>query len=215
MKIFVFDTETTGLPQLRHSPNENNFKDWPYIVQLSFIVYDDVDNKITTEYNSIIKLPENVKISEEASNIHCITNGMCEKVGHDLKDVLKIFKTALETCDVVVAHNMDFDVDMILTASLRSSVSVDDLLSKKKYCTMANSKNICNIQAKSKNGGTFTKYPTLKETHTKLFSKEPNNLHNAFNDVIVCLRCYCMLVNNIDLCKNNKKFNALYKKNCM
>jgi len=215
MKVLVFDTETTGLPLFRVSPNESNFKDWPYIVQLSYIIYDTTENKIVTTYNAIIKLPEDVTISEETSSIHGITNGISQKSGFDIKDVLKVFKTAIETCDLIVAHNMDFDVDMVLTASLRSKVSVDDLLSKEKYCTMANSKDICNIKAKSKNGGTFTKFPSLKETHSKLFDKEPKNLHNAFNDVIVCLRCYYFLEHHKDLCKVNNNFNALYKKNCL
>ena len=85
MKVLVFDTETTGLPLFRVSPNESNFKDWPYIVQLSYIIYDTTENKIVTTYNAIIKLPEDVTISEETSNIHGITNGISQKSGFDIK----------------------------------------------------------------------------------------------------------------------------------
>ena len=35
-----FDTETTGLPQFRVPPNSTNILTWPYIVQLSYILYD-------------------------------------------------------------------------------------------------------------------------------------------------------------------------------
>ena len=74
MSILVFDTETTGLPQFRVSPNNNNISTWPYIVQLSYILYDTDKNKIINTYDSIIKLPKEVSISEESSNIHGITN---------------------------------------------------------------------------------------------------------------------------------------------
>ena len=43
MKVLVFDTETTGLPTERNA-SISDLKAWPYIVQLSYILYD-VDEK--------------------------------------------------------------------------------------------------------------------------------------------------------------------------
>jgi hypothetical protein len=40
MKVLVFDTETSGLPSERNSSILDTVK-WPYILQLSFMVYDD------------------------------------------------------------------------------------------------------------------------------------------------------------------------------
>ena len=123
MIILVFDTETTGLPEFRVPPNSANIFTWPYIVQLSYILFDLDKNKIITTYDSIIKLPKNVIISEESCNIHGITNSMSDKSGYDIKDVLNIFNVALEQCDLIVGHNLEFDIDMILAESLRNSIS--------------------------------------------------------------------------------------------
>jgi len=43
MKVLVFDTETTGLPQENNVSILDTFR-WPYIVQLSFIYYDSEIN---------------------------------------------------------------------------------------------------------------------------------------------------------------------------
>ena len=43
MLILVFDTETTGLPTERNASIFDNDK-WPYIVQLSYIIYDTYKN---------------------------------------------------------------------------------------------------------------------------------------------------------------------------
>ena len=214
MIVLIFDTETTGLPRFRVTPNNNNISTWPYIVQLSYILYDTDKNKIITTYDSIVKLPKNIIISEESSNIHGISNGMSQKSGYDIKDILKIFNIALEMCDLLVGHNLEFDIDMILAESLRNSIPYEHIITHNNYCTMKNSKNLCNIKAKSYKGGFYIKYPSLKETHIKLFNVEPKNLHNSFNDVLVCLRCYYFMNFNEDLCEINKNFNVLYKKYC-
>ena len=45
MKILIFDTETSGLPEERNASLLSTNK-WPYILQLSYILYDTDSNKI-------------------------------------------------------------------------------------------------------------------------------------------------------------------------
>ena len=80
--------------------------------------------------------------------------------------------------------------------------------------TMRHSKNICNIEAIGKKGDKYIKYPKLCELHNKLFNTEPNNLHNSFIDVIVCLKCFYMLFFGKDICLINRNIQALYRKYC-
>ena len=47
MKIMTFDVETTGLPVKYAKVDKKSLHLWPQIVQLSWIIYDDVTNKIT------------------------------------------------------------------------------------------------------------------------------------------------------------------------
>jgi hypothetical protein len=53
MIILVFDTETTGLPTERNASIFENDK-WPYIVQLSYIVYDCSKNLVIELFDNII-----------------------------------------------------------------------------------------------------------------------------------------------------------------
>ena len=73
MKILVFDTETTGLPTERNASILSTYK-WPYIVQLSYLLYDTEQQMVLDYVDKIIKLPQNIRIPKEAENIHKITN---------------------------------------------------------------------------------------------------------------------------------------------
>lgn len=215
MKVIVFDTETTGLPPFRSSPNNSNAHQWPYIVQISFIIYDTSLNKLMTSYDAIVKVPNDVDIPEECANIHGITKEISSRQGYDICDVLNIFKTAIENCDVIVAHNIEFDLNMILVETLRNKINVECLFTKNRCCTMLSSKELCNIKTVGKSGKPYIKYPSLKEMHNKLFETIPKNLHNSYIDTIICLRCYYYLIYNHDLCEKNRNFNALYKQYCI
>ena len=54
MKIIVFDTETTGLPKSRKAPPSKTSL-WPYVCQVSWLVYDDSNGKFYTK-DFIVKL---------------------------------------------------------------------------------------------------------------------------------------------------------------
>ena len=45
MKAIIFDVETTGLPKMRDPPL-NESKWWPYIVQISWMVFDTEREKV-------------------------------------------------------------------------------------------------------------------------------------------------------------------------
>ena len=45
MKVLAFDTETTGLPESYNASVTDSSK-WPYIIQLSFIVFDTEEKEI-------------------------------------------------------------------------------------------------------------------------------------------------------------------------
>ena len=46
----------------------------------------------------------------------------------------------------------------------------------------------------------YVKYPKLIELHDKLFEENtPLTLHNSFNDVLICFKCYFKYRHNMDV----------------
>jgi DNA polymerase III epsilon subunit-like protein len=212
MRVFVFDTETTGLV-----PKNINYKEsqWylssslPYIVQLSWILFDTETDKILNKGDYIIKLNDNIKIPDVCIKVHGITNEMSQTQGIPINKVLPYFIMDYKYADIIVGHNLDFDMKMIRIELLRNnSIDLIKTENKEKYCTMKNSIKLCAIE-KTNSMGTYLKYPKLLELYKKLFDIEPKNLHNSFNDVIVCLRCYYKLVYNEDFVVKSKTMKEL------
>mgnify|MGYP003990360673 CR=1 FL=1 len=58
-------------------------------------------------------------------------------------------------------------------------------------------------------GELYFKYPSLSELNYNLFRRVPTNTHNALIDVLVCLRCYCKIKENIDIFKICKELRLL------
>jgi len=204
MKVLVFDTETTGLPEKNNVSILDTFR-WPYIVQLSFIYYDSEINDIIDYYDTIIKLPENITIPEDSINIHGITNEAMREKGISIRIALKKFNDILKDCDIVVGHNISFDKRMIMVECIRNKISqyfTKGQNRKPEFCTMKNSKNICKIKMVNFKGEEYFKNPKLSELYTFIFKEEPRNLHNSFVDVLLCLRSYFMITENKDIINN-------------
>lgn len=213
MKILVFDTETTGLP-LEKNASIYNLNLWPHIVQLSYILFDTEKNKILIEHDWIIKLSEQVKISKESTQLHKITFEKTQKEGVSLDHALDCFDICFQNADVIVGHNLRFDKNMIMVESMRNyRISSFKSSNKQEYCTMKNSVDICKIlkRSKIKPREKFYKYPTQSELHNKLFKTIPKGVHNSWVDILICLRCYYYLTQNIDLYKTNVTFNRKIK----
>jgi DNA polymerase III epsilon subunit-like protein len=226
MRFLVFDTETTGLPKSKFiSPT--TLHQWPHIVQFSYIIYDTSLNDIIQTKDYVVKLQEGILIPEDSSKIHGITNEISQKNGIPINDILSEFFYFLRGVDILIGHNVEFDINMIKVELLRI-INNSDLTPEQikfyKYelhfltnfknisCTLKDSIQFCNIQLTDKNGNSYLKYPKLIELHEKLFNKSPTNLHNSFNDILVTLRCFMKLKHNIDLidnCNSFKKYSNL------
>lgn len=211
--VMVFDTETTGLiPKPEYGKSEVDLKDMPHIIQLSFIVWDIDTDYIIDSFNEYIKIPYHVKVADKITELTGITKTMCDTTGVSILDALEAFEIALEKCDVLVAHNISFDKQMIEIESKRASMLYnpgDFPLSdiglfckvnhKEMVCTMVDTIDICAIQQTSRYGKPYNKWPNLAELYNKLFNKTVKNMHNALIDVLVCLRCYLKYKHSADI----------------
>jgi DNA polymerase-3 subunit epsilon len=220
MRVLVFDTETTGLPKSKLiSPDTLHL--WPYIVQLSFIIYDTDLNDVVEAKDFIINVEGRVIIPEESINIHGITNEISYSKGVTIEEVLNVFFYYLRNVDILVGHNVSFDINMVKIELLRiiylnKNISSEEQTETKHNlhyltnyknisCTLQDSIDLCDIKAIDKYGKQYAKWPKLSELHHKLFDSVPNNLHNSFNDILATLRCFVKMKHNTDL---NEKCDA-------
>jgi DNA polymerase III epsilon subunit-like protein len=196
MKVLVFDTETTGLPTERNASIMDTEK-WPYILQLSYVVYDTVKKSIIKQVDDIINIGEKT-ISPGSIAIHGITPEISREKGVSIIGALNKFNTELNRADVVVGHNLSFDKRMVMVECIRNNAWQQFTVKKVKkpeYCTMQKSTELCALEVTNEKGETYFKFPTLTQLYARLFPGKnlPKNLHNALIDVLICLRCYIML----------------------
>lgn len=189
--------------------NEIQIDSHPHITQLSFVLYDATNNRVVQVFNEYIKLPKNVKIHEKAQEITGITWDICNEKGISIIDALLAFQEAYFRASIIVAHNIEFDMNIIHSNIIKYKTELCNIvpyiisvcnpeydcniMSMERFCTMIRTIRICNIQVPKKDGSGYKiKLPKLVELYAFLFGKEnvPSNLHNSIIDTLICLRCF-------------------------
>ena len=69
MKILVFDTETTGLPEYKFR-NRKRIRVMPHMLQRAWVVYDVIENKLLRKCDRIVRLPDDMIVPPESVAIH-------------------------------------------------------------------------------------------------------------------------------------------------
>ncbi len=191
IKLFI-DTETTGLPLNNNLPY-TDLKNWPYLVQVALIIEDD-NYGILAKRNIILK-PNGYTIPESATKIHGISNERAVKNGEDRDKVISFLDLALYKSDIIIGHNVSFDLNVIKSEIIRTKGIENALFKKKKHIvidTMKMGRNICKIPNLSFHTRLSlpNKYPKLDELYYKLLNKHFNNQHDAMADVQAAYDCY-------------------------
>lgn len=186
--ILFFDTETTGLPlsQQASFTDQNN---WPYLVQIGFILYDENIGKLA-ERNIIIS-PEGYSIPKESTEVHGITQEYAEKNGENRFNVLNYMDKILASVDTVVGHNVEFDINVLKCEILRVKKAKDALFMGKQHRildTMKTGTDFCRIPSNGY-GGKY-KWPKLSELYQALFQRSFIGQHDAMNDIFATYECY-------------------------
>jgi DNA polymerase III epsilon subunit-like protein len=183
--MLFFDTETTGLPGDWKAPvtQTNN---WPRMVQLAWLQYDDQENLIS-EANYIIK-PDGYDIPGDAVAIHGITTESALQNGVELSSVLAEFSSVVDESKMLIAHNMDFDEKIVGAEYVRMGLK-SSIFDTRRLCTMKTTTDLCGIP-----GNYGYKWPTLSELHRFLFGSDFKDAHDASIDVKMCAKCFYELV---------------------
>jgi DNA polymerase-3 subunit epsilon len=203
-RVLVFDTETNGLLPMRDKTTGLPIiSEYPYILQLSFVIYNMETSVIEKTYNNYINVADDVIISDKITEITGITKEICKMKGIPIRRALRDFHEAYMSSDRIVAHNLSFDKNIIELEIFRNRVHLrvipdsyflfndmfNSVNNKDTYCSMLKTKQFCNIMINGRYG-LYPKAPKLEELHSKLFGFTPVNLHDALIDTLTCLKCY-------------------------
>jgi DNA polymerase III epsilon subunit-like protein len=184
MNTLIFDTETNGLPvcpAFGFFPlyTETNKYNNARIVQVSYIITDCHYDKLE-ESDTIIKA-NGFKI--ENSQFHGNTQQISETRGISFTEFAANFSNSLDQVDTLMAHNIDFDFNVLCAEFYRYGLYgvIEKMQSKQQICTMKRYKYLVN--ATFKNSATI-KYPNLKELYTYATGKTMENHHNSMYDTL-------------------------------
>lgn len=177
-RILVFDTETTGKAFFKLGPDHPS---QPYPVQLAAVMFEN-DREVATLLCLIE--PHNWTISKEVSDIHGITEDEARSNGIPLRTAAHAFWWLVSKADLLVAHNVDFDLLVMRTAFSRMQME-DNLVTKPRFCTMRTSTDICQLP-----GPYGYKWPKLGELYQFAFNEPLVDAHDAMVDLRATWRCY-------------------------
>lgn len=198
---FIFDTETTGLPVFNKTgfyrfPNYKHLNKYnpSRIVSISWIIADENREKIKQAYHIIRPLDFTIDNASKAVEIHGITSEIAEEKGVPWHTMYDEFIEDVSKCHTIVAHNIQFDVSVMLSEMYRynQELGISTFIEKARLCTMKMGKTAMN-QSKS---------PKLSELYQHLYNEPLENAHDASFDTLYCYKCFAKMM---DACDNNAK----------
>jgi DNA polymerase III epsilon subunit-like protein len=201
MKIWIIDTETTGLPYQpgygRYYPySKLKFYDSSRLVQLGILEFELVEGKYvqTAVYDYIHKGDFKINNSE----FHGISNEIMVNNGLPINEIISKIEKKFNNVSLIVAHNIKFDISIIASELYRAGLTTQlkDFLKIPTFCTSIGTRNIVKIKGKNYRGG--YKQPKLIELYEWIFNKKPeeeDDMHNAITDCKVLEKCFFALVN--------------------
>ena len=185
MRILIFDTETSGLdPQ------------WNVILQLSYQIVDSDSWTTLKSVNHYFSWPENkARVTQEAIAINGLTEEvLSSKQLSNRKTAFEEFVTDKDSCDLLVAHNLEFDKNFIIASCREEGVKYANSGWSKSYDTMKRTTSFCQIPKAWGNG---YKWPKLTELADCLYIDYSNiPLHDSAGDVELTKLCFEGIVAN-------------------
>ena len=183
MRILVFDTETSGLdPQ------------WNVILQLSYQIVDSNSWATQKTVNHYFAWPENkARVTQEAIAVNGLTEEFLNsKQLSNRKVAFEEFVADKDSCNLLVAHNLEFDKNFIIASCREEGVKYANSGWSKSYDTMKRTTNYCRIP---KDWGSGYKWPKLTELADCLYIDYSNiPLHDSAGDVELTKLCFKRIV---------------------
>lgn len=186
--ILVFDTETTGLP-LKGLPNDH--PNQPHLVQIGIIQADLAFTEVQSV--SLIVRPDSWTIPENVVKVHGITTNLALAHGVPITVALAIYTNLRATATALVAHNVEFDLQIMAIALARSGRTPAHPGPSVIICTADLATPVLNLPPTERMlaaGINKPKRPSLKECYQHFFKEDLPGAHDALSDARACMRIY-------------------------
>jgi DNA polymerase-3 subunit alpha len=181
----VFDTETTGKYDFKSLPSSPA---QPEVLQLCAKLA--LDGKIVSSVNVFVDGEKEVE--EQAYEVHRIDRNLTRAVGISRRRMVTLFQSMAEKADVLVGHNVEFDIKMLTSSMVKEGGNAHIFQKKASFCTMRRGTDVCKIPSPTR-PGTF-KWPTLAEAYAILVDPRGfSNAHDAEADVNATHEVYRVL----------------------
>ena len=192
MKVLYFDTETNGLPKSRGG-SDTDVNNHPAPVEIAWQIWSD--GILLKRRSALIKPDPDLVWDAGSAMIHKIYKPFALANGAPAADVFTEFKTDCISCDIIISHNLAFDLPVVKCACLRLWPADLDFswLPAKQICTMKLMTPVCKLSYKDskypQRPGSY-KQPRLGELHTYLFGNAGvYDAHRAGSDVDCLVAC--------------------------
>ena len=198
MKVLFVDTETTSLPDNRLAADHPG---QPWLVQIAALLRDG--DRELCRLSAVVKSP--VESHPKALAAHGYTKEMTDRWGIDPGPLLGALQAMVAQADMIVAHNLKFDSNVLRIAYMRWLEYVPMWLTSACetpacLCTMDACRPYCKLPAtpamQATGRGDQFKPPRLEEALKILCGEELVGAHDAMNDVLGCARLYDWLEAN-------------------
>lgn len=190
-RVLFFDTETTGLPKRRNQGALEGPMNWPDLVEMGWMVYDaDTGERLRTD-QGIIR-PDGWTIGADVTKIHGISHEMAMKDGETLAAVMGRFMADVRGCYLVVAHNLEFDRNVVFHAA-KWRLGIDPWTfwpsteSQSEFCTLVESR--ADLPNKPSDPPKKKSY-TLSALYEEQFGEKIVGAHRALTDVDALQRLF-------------------------
>ena len=175
MKLFFFDTETTGL----RPETDRIIQFWAI-----FWTLDEKTGRFHEEriINQHIKIDE--EIPQQASNVHHIYKKDLEPFGY-IEDYIKEFVAYMTKADYLIGHNVEYDRRMFMGEIMRCGSVGFNSDDHKRFDTMTSTAELVN--------GPGGRRPRLSQLYRFLFGRDFDNAHDAMADIVATKDCFLAL----------------------
>ena len=208
MKFAVLDIETHVPQTLGFNKYYNPQKTFAYDnarpVSIAFKICYLNDNGIIESENTQDYIINRKNFVIPPSKYHNITNEVANNQGITMEEFSEIFNTQFSDVEALIAHNVSFDKNILLSELYRCSLmsSYNILNEIPTICSGEKTTRLLGLR----NRGGYPKMPKLEELYKYTFNTDIQNAHQSLHDVNNLFSC-------IESLHNNKKLIFFKTKN--